>query len=207
MNGSQRLSWLLWGALALGIIAFYLPWLWHPAAGLAPNGYDLAEWASLHPQARQASPALLPSLLLRAEMALLSALVVFHAVRHRGYGRWAGLGVAVLLVLTLLPPLDFFLSAQGDGNYQQQFGLAVVALGLSGISWWSMRWPRRLQFLFLVLLVAAGSASGIVGLAQSGALLNAFGITFAVGAGSILTIGAFVLVGVLLLWERWQPFS
>ncbi|MCZ7542374.1 MAG: hypothetical protein M5R40_02005 [Anaerolineae bacterium] len=85
---------------ALALLGCYLPWVAHPAAALAPNMLDLAEWTSLHPAVRGSAPPLLLTFALRLPLAL-AGVGIAYAVR---WGWLPGLVIA----LTLLPPLEFF---------------------------------------------------------------------------------------------------
>jgi len=127
LNPLSNLSRIPWYIVAL--VAYYLPWIYHPAAGLTFNAYDLAEWVSLHPAVRGASVPLVAPFLLRVVLGGLALLFCLRALRSdRTWVRLAYAGLAVLLAITLLPPFDFFRGAWDDPNYRQQFALAIGTL-------------------------------------------------------------------------------
>ena len=121
----NRIPWLV-----IALIGYYLPWLYHNAAGLTFNAYDLAEWISIHPAVRDGNPPLLAPFLLRAVLGALALLAALRAARSFGWERWLYTVFALALAITLMPPLEFFRDAADDPNYRQQFILAVVVLVL-----------------------------------------------------------------------------
>ncbi|MCC7448347.1 MAG: hypothetical protein IT324_13080 [Anaerolineae bacterium] len=124
MSNLSRIPWYV-----VALVAYYLPWVYHPAAGLTFNAYDLAEWVSLHPAVRGASVPLVAPFLLRVVLGGLALLFCLRALRSaRTWVRLAYAGLAVLLAITLLPPFDFFRGAWDDPNYRQQFTLSIGTL-------------------------------------------------------------------------------
>ena len=184
------LIWLPWALLAAAILGFYLPWLWHPAAGLSPGGYDLAEWASLHPVARQMTPTMLPSFWIRAVMGILSALVAVQARQLQGKRiRWTARIIALVLLSTLFPPVEFFTNT-GDANYQQQFALGMVSLALFVTTFWAGKWSRRGYDLATIVLGLLGIGFTVLGLFQGFHLMSSLHIEYVIGSGAILSASA-----------------
>lgn len=185
---SRAVGQLAWIGLALAVVACYLPWLWHPTAGLSPGAYDLAEWLSLHPVARASLPPLLPSFLLRAAFALLAMLFAAHAPQARQRAvRWGARLVALVLALTLFPPLEFLTVARGDGNYQQQFALGVATLvGVVGLVVWREVFSGQAEWGLIVCTTLLGAACGAWGLLEGQRGMASLGVSVAVGAGGIL---------------------
>jgi hypothetical protein len=175
---------LLWLFMALALAAYALPWVINTSAALTLNGYDLAEWISLHPAARNQEPILLTSLLLRLPLLCLCGLIAIQAQRPLfTLGWWLrAIGIA-LLVLAQLPPLEFA-NTPNDPNYQQQLALALVSLvlgglGLSGIL---ARWRLPIALILVVL----GCGASLAGLSQSIGMMNDFSLAAQTGSGIIL---------------------
>ncbi len=196
----RLLPWLL---LALAVVGCYLPWVWHPAAGLSPNIYDLAEWVSLHPLARTSTPPLLTSFLLRTVFGLLAVIIALQAGQlERRKARWAAWLAALVLGLTLFPPLEFFVSARDDANYRQQFVLGsttvvlviVLALGNSRI-------PAKAKGVAAGIAALVAAVLGVWGLAQAADMVRALGIPFTPGSGVILLVCSLGLFSVERLRE------
>jgi peptidoglycan/LPS O-acetylase OafA/YrhL len=96
----------------------------HTTAAFALTSYDLAEWLSLAPAERFASPALLTSLLLRLHLPLLAALwalLTKHLTR-----RWI-IPLVLIVAFAALPPFEF-VQTPDDANYRQQFFVALIVL-------------------------------------------------------------------------------
>src|SRR5690606_8662803 len=107
--------------MALLLAAYAGPWLQSPSAALSFGGYDLAEWASLPPGVRSASPPLVASFLLRSVLTSLTLFLAFASPYRRFTVGWLAVAVvSLLLVAAQLPPLEFFTVARGDPNYSQQ---------------------------------------------------------------------------------------
>lgn len=114
----HRLSVVFWVACA---VVYVLPWAGLGQGAVQFNGHDFAEWLSLLPAERQASPALLAVFSVR--MYLVFALCLVASFLQ---GRVC-VGLAILLSVSLLPPLEFLQNLQ-DSNYQQQALVAALAL-------------------------------------------------------------------------------
>jgi uncharacterized membrane protein len=146
--------------LCLGLIAYSLPWVSAPSASLTLGAYDLAEWASLHPAARTASPVLLPPLLLRLGLVWLLLIAAYSTLPR-------SIKALVILIgsVALLPPLEFFVSDLADVNYRQQLALAIFTLivGLIGVVGFFRRWTGLIQIALAAVLVVTviwGNLSG-----------------------------------------------
>jgi hypothetical protein len=190
------LTALVGAGFALALLGCFLPWVAHPAAALAPNLIDLAEWTSLHPAVRAMSPPLLLTFGLRAVLALVG--VGFALTTRWG---WA---VGALVVLRLLPPLDFFRGGGGDPNFQQQFALAVGTAVLVAVA--AVGWPaaaRRLRWWTLAPVVPAALGAAV---AVWGAVSALVYVTAMYAAGYGVGVGVTVagcLLGVVGSVGRW----
>lgn len=189
-----------WLFPALLLAAYLMPWVIARPAALSLGGYDLAEWASLHPQVR-ASALLITSLLLRMIPALI---VIYVTANAQSAVTRAAAGLIVIgVALALLPPLEYFSFAGGDGNYQQQFFVVLVTLAggavcLSPLLTDPQRRLLRITSSGLLLL------SGIIGAAQGYDLLTKFRLEGGIGAGLILfcTVGGVLLTLELLTLKK-----
>ncbi len=168
------------------LVCYLFPWLTNPSVSLSLNAYDLAEWASLHPAVRDATPALLTSVLLRLPLVCLALLIAFTARRSL-------LPVLIVLVLTaaLLPPPEF-IKALDDPNYRQQAGLALFtliggALGLSGKL-------SRARHWIVAAIGLLGALASIIGLLQSYHLMRGFSLPTHVGLGGVFLALLFLVV-------------
>ncbi|MBN1284702.1 MAG: hypothetical protein JXB47_04825 [Anaerolineae bacterium] len=182
---------------ALALLACYLPWIAHPAAALAPNAFDLAEWAGLHPAERYGAPPLVTPGLLRLAVAFCGAGLAFSVP----WGWAPGLWVAA----TLLPPLDFFRNAGEDPNFRQMFVIAVgAAVGVL-----ASRLPRRVQDWPVIATAALGGLAAMTGLVRAKTLVDdMYGAGVGIG-GPLALLGFLLAIGGALLWEgaRQSPES
>jgi hypothetical protein len=173
--------------IVLALTAYSLPWVINPSVSLSLGAYDLAEWSSLHPAARVTTPTLLTSLLLRLPLMLLAWIIglnstqQFKSVKGWGYG-----AAALLLSMSLLPPLEFFIQARDDANYQQQFVLTIGALAGAGLGLSGIVSAWRMPLLVITTILALGSS--LSGMAQGFSLLNSFGLPVRVGLGGVAFI-------------------
>ncbi len=187
------------GLLALGVVAYFLPWVWHPDASLSPGGRDLAEWTTLHPEAHAGALMLLPSFLLRSALGLVAVLLALTTLDFDSqYLRWGIVVVAAALALSLFPPLDFITTARGDPNYRQQFVLCVGTLVLLGlVAWRGRSLTNRLRQTAVLLIAGGAMGCGLIGLAEGLRLVNTLGITLAVGGGGLIFAGLIAAAGLL----------
>jgi predicted membrane protein len=191
MNRLSRYAFLIPSLLLLGaLIGFYLPWQDHAAAALSANAYDLAEWVGLRPGLREQGVFMLPPLFLRATLGGIAVLAALRAIRMPTRAlRIAHFAVAIVLAITLLPPVDFFAGrGTSDVNYLQQLMIAVVTAVFIGVVIFfrnrTQGLLRRSTFeavIGMVLLLI-----GIFGLLLSFEELRAIGVEPAFGTGVAL---------------------
>lgn len=164
------------------LVLYLLPWIVNPAVSLTPNGYELAEWTSLHPTVRGANPPLVTSLLLRLPLVCIPLLVVFSTRR--------GVFPALILLIVsagLLPPS--LLQATSDPNSSQQAGLVIAtvvigALGFSGFLRDAHRW-------IAVGIALVGGIACVFGLAQGVDLMRGFNLPAQIGLGGAALAAVF----------------
>lgn len=191
---------LFWLLIGLALISYSLPWVVTPGISTSPGAYDLAEWASLHPAARSATPALLTSFLLRLPLALLALIVAI--ADERTATSWIRVLVAAALALALLPPLEFFTQYQDDPNYRQQFALALLALTGSGAALTGRlrRWNHRLVSGFAL----TGAVTALWGISLGYQMLLDFQLPVMFGLGAWGMSGCFAAL-TLLFWPLSYP--
>ncbi|MFC1959430.1 hypothetical protein ACFLYO_01850 [Chloroflexota bacterium] len=189
-----KLQWWVWGLILLACAAYFLPWIWNPAAALAPNAHDLAEWTTLHPAARQMTPPLLPSFFLRANLGILAVLIILKTTSTNS--KWIGRLLALGLIILMLPPADFLISARDDINYQQQFYLSTFTfLLVLAASFGASKLPTLTQKALILLTIILGIIAGIWGLLLGLNIYVRLGIGSAVGVGCILFCSVLLVLG------------
>lgn len=171
------------------LIAYALPWLVNPAAGLTLGAYDLAEWVSLHAGARATTPPLLPVLLLRLPLVLLAFMVASKPALHF----WLRLLFVLLASAALLPPLEFFASDMADPNYRQQVVLAAVTL-LAGLAVLHRAFHRYATLIHVALIIA-GLVIAVWGTFWGLTLMHAFQLPTQLGIGGVLYAALLLIYG------------
>lgn len=182
-------------ALGLALMAFYLPWVTHTTAGFTMNGFDLAEWTSLHPATRSGSPPMLTPFLLRAPQVAIAIGLALAAGAVSDL-RWCTVGwaAALAIALRMIPPVEFWQGARGDPNYRQM--ALLTAIGVGGVALVALvRLRGRYWFGVLVIVLVAGVLAGWAGLSRAGVLLDNFEIAVKIGAGPALYTLAAVVAG------------
>jgi hypothetical protein len=193
---------LIWFVIAAaGVGCFVLNWTVSNTAAFSLPAADLAEWASLHPEARAAALPLMASLLVRLPAALIICLVVVQ-LRQQGIRRSVLIGIGLMGAISLLPPWEFFTQYSNDPNYRQQAALAALTM-LLGTAVSFLRQDTSV-FLEIGLAMVAG-ISAVVGLGISQGLIQTLGIGTGYGLGGILVIFTSLLLAASLLRERLRP--
>jgi hypothetical protein len=188
-----------WPWLLGALIGYFLPWVWHSAAALTANAYDLAEWANLHPAVRNGSTPMLAPFLLRFDLAGIALLCALRSARATNRGvRWLYGGLSLILAITLLPPIDFFRSAGDDPNYRQQFYIAVatfIALAVIIFLWRKSILPRY-QAILEALLALATLIAAIMGEGLAFGVVRSLQIDVTPGGGVIVFV-VFMLLALI----------
>jgi hypothetical protein len=143
----DRESALIAAAAVLLLVGYVLPWLGFERAGFALNGFDLAEWLSLHPAARAESPALLSAGAVRLTLLWAACAVAFVRLPVVLRALWI-----VVLAIAALPPLEHILTLE-DANYAQQSIIAFVSASLPLALLFLTRRARSVALLALALCV------------------------------------------------------
>jgi hypothetical protein len=187
---------LLFLTYAVILVVYALPWVVNPGAGLSPGGYDLAEWASIHPISGGETPPLFTVLLLRLPLVCATVSFTFFLSLSRN-NRISG-GIAVLLMsVALLPPFEF-LNDTGNWNYRQQLALAIITLigGTFGLTGWTSKY-RRIVGTVLALI---GAVACLMGLSRALTVMQGFNLPTHLGVGGVGT----AIVFLVLIFLQWQ---
>ena len=182
--------------ILLAWVGTYFPWSFAGIAAFNANLYDLAEWSSLNPVVRAEPLPLLATFCLRAMVGLLAVLLTVQAA-HRPWRSlaWGLRGLALLIAVGLLPPLDFFRGQFNDPNYQQQAIIATIST-VAVVALWRLRRrdPEGLPLLTLTRLVSwFALIGGIVGEVLALNALGTLGLHVTMGGGLLLTLTAVLL--------------
>lgn len=184
-------------ALLAALLGFYLPWVANPAAALTYNAWDLAEQVGLSPAVRYTDPPMVAPFLLRAVLAALSLLFALATrnLRPRLLAVLSG-GLALVLALTLLPPLEFFRGATQDPNYVQLISLCIATfIGLAATL--ALRGVLRTRVTASVALI--GAAFAIAGQTLAAQTIRALGVPAPIGVGFFVTLIGLGIAAVLSL--------
>lgn len=187
------------------LIAYVSPWVLAEGASLSLNAYDLAEWSSLHPAARSAQPALLPSLLLR--LPLVCTTIALACVAAGSPRTWRTLGLlgALVAVIALLPPLEFLRVGTGDANYQQLLALAGLSLIGAATVYFGAGFLVTHHIILALTMLCLGS--GLWGWYQGFRLIEGFGIAVYPGPGPILLAAASIILIIFSISKTKRPYN
>lgn len=181
------------------VLVYLLPWVINPDVSLSPNGYDLAEWATIHPAAMGENPPLLTGLLLRLPLVCATLALAFF-VQPTWRSRIL-IGIVVILMgIALLPPFEF-VDDPGNWNYRQQLMLTAVTIlgGMFGLT----GWLTGLRPFVGSGVAVAGAGAALFGLARALVWMQEFSLPTYAGAGGILT--ALLLISLLVAgWQTGQ---
>lgn len=189
MAENTQIKTLLWWMLVgLALLSYCLPWVHNPGISLSLNAYDLAEWATLHPAIRAASPSLMTSLLLRLPLPALALAIALSSLQSKSLK----LMLICIAAVALLPPLEFFSSNLEDINYRQQFILAMSTLlgGVFGLTGFS----QKRRYILAIALLAVGLLTTLIGVTQAYGLLVEFLLPVQYGIGSLAMMVASALM-------------
>ena len=195
---STRVAVMMLSLVILAIAAYFLPWITiRNTASLSMTAYDLAEWASLHPNVPDSAFGPLATLLLRLPLACLGLIAIIFIARLSKQPTVRVL-FTITVAIALLPPLEFFTVARDDMNYRQQFMLALSTL-LIGII--CVQSPTLIRAKFAVIALAMlALIIGLLGQKMANDLLNAFILPNQAGHGAIIL--PIVLLSIILQETR-----
>lgn len=183
----------LWGAVALLLALYLLPWSSHRSTSLTLQAYDLAEWTSLHPEVHNGQMPLLVTALLRFPLVCLGGLLALNPLQDK---RWLGGLITVVFALALLPPASF-INQLDNSNYAQQFSLSITVLLLGSL----MQIPAIASHRELItpLIIALMAGVALAGGLQALLLLQGFQLNVQAGIGWLLFITFSLFLTALML--------
>jgi hypothetical protein len=158
----------LWAVLAL--VGYWSPWLTHPVAPLQLNGFELSEWVTYLPGARDGSLTVgrVAFLAPLACLALLLGIAATPAVSPHPNSffwprlpatplGWILLALALLCCAALFPAYPYILTAYKDPEFRFQFFLAcALPFGLL----LTLYLPAELNALIQIPLALLGAGYG-----------------------------------------------
>lgn len=182
------------GGLILLWSGYFGPWVLGGSAALTMNAYDLAEWVTFLPGVRDGS-LLFGRLHLLGPLALTLLLTGRLAWTLAGGRRWAGIAIALLGGLLLLPGYPFILYWRDDVEVQAQLALfaatwfAIVAAGAL-----SRLWQPGLRFAAMVASVAGFAVAAWTLLMARPAVAALYGAPPPIGWGWAAMLAGFGIV-------------
>jgi hypothetical protein len=140
------------------LLAYFLPWLPHPAVGLRLIGLEMGEWVKFLPQVQSGEVAAGRNLFYLPPITLGLMLALWTAGWPNGrWQTWVMRGLAVFVSLLAFPALEA-IRDEPSGEWLLRLlliaGVALVAV-LSGLGG---RLPARLPWLLIFLLALPGAA-------------------------------------------------
>lgn len=183
-----------WGIFALAIIAYLLPWTVNIGNSLTMGAYDFAEWLSKRPFDDTSYNTVL---LMRGQLILLTALVMFNIEPPPLTKSWWGIAIIGIILLIAQLPAPNAIFDTNDVNRQQQVYLTIVSfiiylIGLTGF----LSPYRNISWLIIAVM---GIASTIYALLNAISMMQAYQLPAQIGIGAILFIGGYIILGVIAL--------
>ncbi|RMG86171.1 MAG: hypothetical protein D6712_08135 [Chloroflexi bacterium] len=188
---------VLWIAIVISIIAYFLPWLVNSKSAILTVGaYDLAEWVSLVPSVRIDNPLLWQALILRLHPLLWAGIITFSIQQNEAKSlRLLQIAFIALLTIGLLPSLNFIGRIGEDFNYRQQFILAVITVFISIIGFSGVL--RRFSRWIVVGFALVGLVVSVAGYSTAQSLMMQYGLQPEMGLGVVFSVMGY---GIALLY-------
>lgn len=196
----QSLYWgLLLLGLALALVGYFGPWVYHRTAALTVTGFELSWFSKFFPQVgsgvvsiqreRFFVPVVAAGLLWGLWINRLAELPISHRVLLTG--------PAALLFLLILPPYDFFLTPE----YRRQLLLAIGGMALIPLTLLGCVLPGRAWGgLFALLSLAGGGLALTQFLRLRPLVVSLYGSPVGLGWGAIACVAGFATLAVLGLY-------
>jgi hypothetical protein len=199
---------LLFAGLTAVLLAYFLPWLPHPAAGLRLIGLEMGEWVKFLPQVRSGEIGAsrdwfyLPPVTLGLALALLTC--------HWPNGRWqtwAMRALALLVSLLAFPAIEAIRLESAD-HYLFRLQLVGLAAAVAALSSLGRYWSPFFTWLLLIAVGLVGAAVPTwIFLVMRPAIAQVLATGVAAGPGVWLNLvghGLVAAVGLSLLWRSRQ---
>lgn len=164
----------------------------HSTQALSMTLYDLAEWTTLLPGERSATPGLLLALALRLHMVLLTCTLATASTAVPRSIRMTTTLLLITLLIFQLPPLEF-LSSFKDSNYQQQ--VLLVVLSLIPCCLYIFKSNLLNDYANFIFVIVGGIGLLLLGYAlhRTEQSFQDYGLSVSVGWGTICLIMAYCL--------------
>ena len=194
------LYWIILITTLLLFGVYHLPWTVHEVAAFSNNGFDLAEFMSLHPLIQNESPPLTTSLYLRMPIVIIALMLTLTAGQLKSPKmQWTWRGVALLMVLRLNPPEVFYPYGGGSLNDQQLGEMMFYGLGLIMMAIVLNSWLKRI-YPILILALCGGMLYGLdQGFNTSIEIIEALQVQIETGGGYYLMLALTGVVGIMSL--------
>jgi len=195
--------WLHLLGLVLIVLGHFGPWVPHQTVALTVTGYELSELAKFFPQVQGGAVPVTRALFLTP---LIAAAVSIGLLGNRPDGRIRkrlfAVGLAGLLVLFALPPLNYVL----EPTYRPQLVLVVVGGLLILLTLPTHRLSPRIRGGMIALLALAGAVPALWQFALLRPLIaDLYNTSLGLGWGVIACLVGFALLllsGIRSFFER-----
>jgi hypothetical protein len=184
--------WLHLLGLVLIIVGYFGPWVPHKTVALTVTGYELSEFAKFFPQVQSGAVPIVRALFLTP---LVAAAILIGLLGNRPDGRtWnrlLAIGLAGLLLLFVLPPLNYVLAP----TYRAQLALVVIGGLLILLTLLTSHLSPRLRGGLSALLTLAGAAPALWQFALLRPLVaELYDTSLGLGWGVLVCLAGFVLI-------------
>lgn len=179
-------------------LVFFTPLINSGAGSLSFTTFDFAEWASLLPAERHASPALLLSFALRLQIVIIFLPIIYYlTMRKTHFNQIIIAAIVGIVTLSQLPLLEF-LTQPNDPNYQQQLLITSLFL-IASVAVVALSKSHYTKHLLLAMhLISAGIF--FLALAQAHAYLTQYQIPYSLGVAAPLLLLSHA-IAILSLWQ------
>lgn len=179
-------------------LVFFTPLIQSSAGSLSFTTFDFAEWASLLPAERHASPALLLPFALRLQIVIVFLpAIYFLTMRKTRFNQIIIAAIVGIVVLSQLPPLEF-LTQPNDPNYQQQ--LLITSLFLTASVTIATVLKYHYAKYLLIGLHGIGAGIFLFALPQAHTYLTQYQIPYSLGVAAPLLLFIHA-TAILSLWQ------
>lgn len=184
--------WLHLLGLVLIIVGYFGPWVPHKTVALTVTGYELSEFAKFFPQVQSGAVPIVRALFLTPLVAAaISIGLLGNRPDGRTWNRLLAIGLAGLLLLFVLPPLNYVLAP----TYRPQLALLVIGGPLILLTLLTSRLSPRLRGGLSALLTLAGAVPALWQFALLRPLVaELYDTSLGLGWGVLVCLAGFVLI-------------
>ncbi len=184
--------WLHLLGLALVIVGYFGSWVPHKTAALTVTGYELSEFAKFFPPVQSGAVPIVRALFLTPLVAAaISIGLLGNRPDGRTWNRLLAIGLAGLLLLFALPPLNYIL----DSTYRPQLALVVIGGLLILLTLLTSHLSPRLRGSLSALLALTGAVPALWQFALLRPLVaELYDSSPGLGWGVLVCLAGFVLI-------------